>query len=347
MVVGSHASESHPREHIVQFYDHDVELVSAVARFLSDGLDAGDGCIVVATDHHRTLIDATLAVTGVDVVELTVQRRYVCLEARDLLSTFRSADGQLSYEQFHLIVGGLIADVARSHRSVRVFGEMVALLWEAGDVTAAAQLEEFWNALAEEQEFTLWCGYPTAEFANGHNLPATKAVCDAHARLVAPAAYSQPATPVVGAAGSDPGMFFLPVMSAPRAARAYIRSVMHALGERLVAEAELIGSELATNAVMHGSSPFVVSIKRTATNIRLAVTDVSRAHPLPRQRSLARPGGLGFAVINALATRWGSEPHEHGKVVWAELPISAAGSAAAPASSAARPVHRDGRQATP
>ena len=34
-----------------------------------------------------------------------------------------------------------------------VYGEMVAVLWAAGDVMAAAELEELWNDLAREIPF--------------------------------------------------------------------------------------------------------------------------------------------------------------------------------------------------
>jgi hypothetical protein len=42
---------------------------------------------------------------------------------------------------------------------MRVFGEMVDILWARGLSAAAVAVEELWNELAERRSFALLCGY--------------------------------------------------------------------------------------------------------------------------------------------------------------------------------------------
>lgn len=50
------------------------------------------------------------------------------------------------------------SSVARG--AVRAYGEMVALLWDEGNATGALRLEELWDELQRETEFSLLCAYP-------------------------------------------------------------------------------------------------------------------------------------------------------------------------------------------
>ena len=69
---------------------------------------------------------------------------------------------------------------ARGSRRVRVYGEMVALLWAAGDTDAAIALEGLWNELAETHEFALLCAYPMSAFKNAAGAAAFEQVCGTH-----------------------------------------------------------------------------------------------------------------------------------------------------------------------
>jgi len=62
---------------------------------------------------------------------------------------------------------------ARQHGSVRIFGEMVAVLWAKGSIRAALRLEELWNKLVEDHAFALLCAYPVSTFSGDNDaLPA-------------------------------------------------------------------------------------------------------------------------------------------------------------------------------
>jgi hypothetical protein len=50
---------------------------------------------------------------------------------------------------------------------------MVALLWEAREVTAALELETLWNDLADICDFSLYCAYPAAAITDAADLLTT------------------------------------------------------------------------------------------------------------------------------------------------------------------------------
>ena len=84
--------------------------------------------------------------------------------------------------------------------------------------------------------------------------------------------------------------------------------------------AALLTSELVTNAVCHASPPVSLRAEITATAIRVEVHDASSCTlPPPRKASSTECHGRGLIIVEALASRWGSEHTNDGKFVWFEL----------------------------
>jgi anti-sigma regulatory factor (Ser/Thr protein kinase) len=79
-------------------------------------------------------------------------------------------------------------------------------------------------------------------------------------------------------------------------------------------------SELATNAVMHAGTSFVVSIAHDSSHIRVAVTD---GRPLARasMRRLSNQTttGRGLRLVQTLGQAWGVDQTDAAKTVWCEL----------------------------
>ncbi|MFD3875164.1 ATP-binding protein [Streptomyces sp. NPDC058623] len=90
----------------------------------------------------------------------------------------------------------------------------------------------------------------------------------------------------------------------------------HLAPDSLVDTAELIVSELVTNALKHGKGEVQVSMVLTATHVRLAV---SSAHPggRPEVRAAAPDDecGRGLALVEALSDEWGTS--DAGTETWA------------------------------
>src|SRR5690348_5455895 len=127
-------SEMH--EHFVQFYENDEFLLDSLSRFIGTGLDASEACIVIATQAHREGLEERLKASGLDLAAGQTRGAYLSLDAAETLSKFM-IDGLPEPERFFEVVRGIIAQVSSGQRHMRIFGEMVALLWAKGNLTAA------------------------------------------------------------------------------------------------------------------------------------------------------------------------------------------------------------------
>lgn len=119
---------------------------------------------------------------------------------------------------------------------------------------------------------------------------------------------------------TPPAELTLPVDNrAPGVARQFLRETScqehHA---RVMDEAELLVSELVTNAVVHGAPPVTVNIECDSTEgLLVAVTDGSPDTPVPQEVGLDAEGGRGIRLVDLISDRWGVAPSRgHGKAVW-------------------------------
>ena len=87
----------------------------------------------------------------------------------------------------------------------------------------------------------------------------------------------------------------------------------------LTEDAELVASELATNAVLHGEGIVRVAVDAVGEGVRLEVEDRTRVPPVLALATSDAMTGRGLRLVSAVASRWGIEPADGGKVVWAEL----------------------------
>jgi DcmR-like sensory protein/histidine kinase-like protein len=223
----------------------------------------------------------------------------------------------LQPDAFAEVIGGLVGrSLTRrslsARRPLRVYGEVVALLWDEGDIEAAAELEQLWNRLCDREAFNLLCTYPTPR--EPEQLQALREVCRSHSS-VAPLITASDA-PV----GLDIAAEFDPDLEAPRRVRALLRSALSELpvNQDLIECGTLAASELAANAVLHARTPFRLLVQARESSLWIAVEDRS---PLRDRREVLGRTPHGLALIAAFALRWGVTPYNNGKVVWAELPL--------------------------
>jgi anti-sigma regulatory factor (Ser/Thr protein kinase) len=297
--------------HVVHFYPADGELAASVSLYLAAGLKSGEGVIVVATEPHRMAFLAGVAQAGIDVTQAEREGRLLVIDATALLGTFSDGD-RLDRDRFAAAVSGLVDRAgAGTTRPVRVYGEMVTLLWEAGQVSLAIELEELWNALAARLPFSLLCGYPAGVLDVPELTGAVAEVRRLHG------------------AAADARSFPAEIDSV-RAARHYVTGLLEPTADEALADdAAIAVTELAANAVLHARSAFTVVVSRWPARIRIAVRDNA---PVARgPDALAADGesadsvpfplttGHGLSIVAKLASRWGVEPTPAGKVVWAEL----------------------------
>lgn len=88
---------------------------------------------------------------------------------------------------------------------------------------------------------------------------------------------------------------------------------------RMVETAELLVTELATNALRYGKAPIELQVLLLDDVVTFAVSDADPPLPRFRRSSYDDEGGRGLQLVATLASRWGARATSTGKVVWCEL----------------------------
>jgi hypothetical protein len=166
-------------EHVVGFYERATFLADLVATSLSVPIRAGGSVLVVAKAEHHDPILAALRGSGVDVDGAVAEERLTVLDARVTLASLL-VDDALDVDRFTEVVVPHVDAMLGRGGPVRIFGEMVALLWAQGRVADAMHLEELWNELGAARSFGLVCGYPMSLFADADSTEAFQQVCGVH-----------------------------------------------------------------------------------------------------------------------------------------------------------------------
>ena len=176
-------------DHVVEFYESEKFLADTVTGFVGAGLHAGGAAIVGATPAHRHAFEDALRDSGIDVVHAANADRYLAVDAAQLLGRFM-VGGVPDRRLFGELIGAVLERAAAGSRRVRVYGEMVALLWSAGDTASAIAVEGFWNELATTHEFELLCAYPMSAFKDVASAEAFQRVCGEHTTVIPNEGYS-------------------------------------------------------------------------------------------------------------------------------------------------------------
>ncbi|WP_368661504.1 ATP-binding protein [Streptomyces sp. NA04227] len=87
--------------------------------------------------------------------------------------------------------------------------------------------------------------------------------------------------------------------------------------------AELVVSELVTNAIVHTASRRIVcELRDEAGTLRIAVRDegCTASGPSPSPQRPEEEHGRGLLLVSAVCSSWGAQETGPGLLVWAELP---------------------------
>ncbi|HET9689671.1 MAG TPA: SpoIIE family protein phosphatase [Acidimicrobiales bacterium] len=121
-----------------------------------------------------------------------------------------------------------------------------------------------------------------------------------------------------------------PDVTAAARARRFVATLLAERGAAadLVDAAELVVSELVTNAVVHGRPPVALRLRllqEPDASLVLEVADGAAVVPRPVQAGDDDEHGRGLQIVAALAERWGTRTSSDGKVVWCRLtgPVTA------------------------
>ena len=177
--------------HAVKFYESPESLCHIVAGFLGEGLIERQLALVIATPEHREGILAGLRARQFDVDSLQAEGDLLLIDVSEWLASFMT-DGMPDAALFANATTSAIEQVRRGRKdvTVRAYGEMVDVLWKAGQDAAAIRVELLWNKLATTDDFGLLCGYSMGTFYKGADL---SAIQREHSDVVSPQGVFLPA----------------------------------------------------------------------------------------------------------------------------------------------------------
>ena len=173
-----------PGEHFAQFYESDNFLLTSLHSYVSSGLSKGEAAIIVGTENHIERLQQLLAMDGLNVSLALESGQLTLLDAEETLSQFL-VDSLPNGTRFEETVGPMIAAKTATYPRLRIFGEMVALLWRQGNYRGAISLEALWNQLQQKYSFSLFCGYPISAAADEEFTE----VCSSHAYVIPAESY--------------------------------------------------------------------------------------------------------------------------------------------------------------
>jgi len=172
----------HPCDHVVQLYTDDGFLNRALSHFIGTGLARGEAAVVVATPEHGRALVETLG-RQLDVGGLMDRGLLIIRDARASLDRFLRPTGP-DPMAFRTFVSEVLDPIEAAGRiRIRVFGEMVDLLWRQ-DLAATVRLEALWSEVLIERQVTLLCGYRIDNFDRHVHRGLLHQISRSHSHLV-------------------------------------------------------------------------------------------------------------------------------------------------------------------
>jgi len=181
--------EISPCDHVVQIYEDDQAFLDLLGGFVTGGIYSDDCVIVIATKEHLTALEDRMKSNDLNVFELKLRDQYIPLNAEQTLSEFM-IDGWPDEALFSHLITALITRARIKKRQVRVYGELVALLWAQGHSGATVPLEHLWNKLFETEAFSLFSVYPKSGFTQDAH-ESILHICGSHSDMIKAVAESK------------------------------------------------------------------------------------------------------------------------------------------------------------
>jgi hypothetical protein len=181
--VPTHWADMSDRDHFVQIYSSEEQIIEAVTGYFVNGIRFHDACILIGTAEHNREIEKLIRPIEPDIDAAIADGSFMILDAHETLSAF-TVNGKLDKRLFEKVVGGAVAKARGDRKRLRAFGEMVAILAQDGKAAAAVELEMLWNDLARKQHFRLFCAYPHHTLTHPDAAPHYDNICSAHTHVL-------------------------------------------------------------------------------------------------------------------------------------------------------------------
>ncbi len=171
-------------EHATRIFETDAELASRLARFVVDGLAAGDRVVVITTSYHRHAMAGRLESDGVSLDALMQPGRLQIVDVLEILDQI-VVEGEVSAERFGVAFAPLLPP---GETAQRVWSEAPAILVERSQVEQAVRVEQLTATLADGRPIDVTCAYHAGQFQGSDGYDSVRRICREHARVETEAA---------------------------------------------------------------------------------------------------------------------------------------------------------------
>ena len=112
--------------------------------------------------------------------------------------------------------------------------------------------------------------------------------------------------------------------SSVSASRHFVTDALSDLSEEIQESVALMVSELATNALVHATTGFTVTVERRGDSLRVEVWDAGGGAPILRSPQPSEPHGRGLRIVDEFSADWGVDRLDDGpgKSVWFTVCLS-------------------------
>jgi hypothetical protein len=174
-----------PNGHIVQLYQDADFYGEAISHFAAEGLARGESIIIVATGPNWVNISGRLIGKGFAPDELFRRGQLILLDAERTLPTFLVGD-MPSAKTFKALAEATIEQARAGGKFPRVrwWGEMVNLLYIAGNQSGSTRLEELFDEVGHEQSVPMFCSFLMDKFDPKIYDRAFGDVCRTHSHVI-------------------------------------------------------------------------------------------------------------------------------------------------------------------
>ena len=150
--------EPTPREHLLEAVD--AFLLRALGRPVTEADPHPGAAMVIATAPHWRDLERGLRAADIDVDGHRASGRLTVLDPHETLPLLFRVTGGIDPAAVRRLFLPQLRSLSAQWGPVAAYGEMTALLWERGDILGCLELEEAWNAFAEEGGLSVCCRYP-------------------------------------------------------------------------------------------------------------------------------------------------------------------------------------------
>ncbi|PYX36790.1 MAG: hypothetical protein DMG81_15405 [Acidobacteria bacterium] len=144
-----------PHRHEAHFYSNDDFLLDGFTQCIVTALNAGSAVVVFASESHRNMLISTLQASGIDMAAAINQRRYVPLDAVDILSP----------------------------TPVVACGGLAPVLLSQGKPESAIRLEQLWDQVVKRYGFDTICTYSRNSFESEQDRDVFQRICGLHSSV--------------------------------------------------------------------------------------------------------------------------------------------------------------------